>query len=865
MTVDWSKAVEIPQIRRLLQLRLTKYIRNKPTPQQRAFLLLPHKEAFYGGAAGGGKLLDVGTLVPTPDGFRKLSELHPGDFVFGRDGEIHTVLAESESVFAASYRLIFDDGAEVIAHDDHKWLTFDAKELAGITRLNDSWRQQRRERRASRISGRRSEQFTASVVARNKANPPSTKNASVGSVRTTSEIVATLRTLSGRANHAIPTTGPLELPHKNLPLDPYVFGVWLGDGTSRDGAVTTADPEITEAIVKAGFPVRRIDQKLNNVAVTVAFDGLRSILKSVGVLGNKHIPHGYLWASSSQKLALLQGLLDTDGSATTRGHVEFTNTKKILTDSVAHLARSLGHKAKVREGVAKLDGRIIGPKWTVKFAAKMQVFRLPRKANRLVLATRRTTKFRYIVAAERVLPMEMKCLRVSSPDHLFLVSEHFIPTHNSDALLMGALQYVDVPGYAALIIRKTLTDASKPGSLLFRAREWLQPHDCRYSSEDHCWYFPSGATLSFGSLYNEGDEFSYQGSEFTYIAVDEATQLKQHQVDYVTSRLRKPSCNVHKKQIDPSCPGCLQYAHLRNVPLRVRMASNPGNIGHLWVKNRFKIQKIEGRFTPRGRPLYAGTDPERPHVPAFLEDNPYLSQEEYGEQLRGLKDPITRQQLLDGDWGISADGRFKRDWIERYTVDGGYIHFRNRSYMASQCWLFAVMDTASSTASPPSRLEASKKDASWTVVGTVLVLPSSEIMLLDVDRFQAESPDIVKAVDRAFKKFKLSFLAMEVTTQSKHLYQILQSSFNMRGLSTGNKDKLARAVDIQNLMEQHRVGLPERAPWLQTFEDELFTWTGDPKETDDQVDMMAYVGIEMSSRSGSSAIPIQLTGTVIAP
>src|ERR1019366_5214068 len=144
--------------------------------------------------------------------------------------------------------------------------------------------------------------------------------------------------------------------------------------------------------------------------------------------------------SEGQRLALLQGLLDTDGGIG-NGSAEFTSTRQCLAESVAHLARSLGHKATVREGIAKLNGRIIGPKWIVKFAAKMQVFRLARKAERLVIATRRTTKFRYIVKAERIEPIEMKCLRVSSPDNLFLAGEHLIPTHNSIALLISALQF----------------------------------------------------------------------------------------------------------------------------------------------------------------------------------------------------------------------------------------------------------------------------------------------------------------------------------------------------------------------------------------------------------------------------------------
>ncbi len=336
-----------------------------------------------------------------------------------------------------------------MAHDDHKWLTFDAKELAGLTRLDDGWRERRRSKRLSRSAiGSRNglnhslshRQFLSAAISKRNRESASSKVATPsGTVRTTAEIVATLMTKLGRANHAIPVCYPLELPERDLPLDPYVLGVWLGDGTTANGDITTADPEITEAIVAAGFPVRNVCRKPNNRAATIAHHGLRFVLKEMGLIGNKVVPHVFLWASKEQRLSLLQGLLDTDGGIGD-GSAEFTSTLQCLAKSVAHLARSLGHKATVREGIAKLNGRVIGPKWTVKFAAKMQVFRLRRKAERLIIATRRTTKFRYIVKAERIDPIEMKCLRVSSPDSLFLAGEHLIPTHNSAALLAGALQ-----------------------------------------------------------------------------------------------------------------------------------------------------------------------------------------------------------------------------------------------------------------------------------------------------------------------------------------------------------------------------------------------------------------------------------------
>ena len=202
----------------------------------------------------------------------------------------------------------------------------------------------------------------------------------------------------------------------------------------------------------------------------------------------------------------------------------------------------------------------------------------------------------------------------------------------SDALLMAALQYVDVPGYAAILFRRTYMDLNLDGAIGNRASEWLRPTDAHWSSVDHRWTFPSGATLTFGYLDNENAKYRYQSAEFQYIGFDELTQFEESQYRYLFSRLRKPS-----------------EGPLADVPLRMRSASNPGGIGHEWVKQRFIV---EGR--------QAG----RVFLPARLPDNPTLDEQEYVESLSEL-DPVTLAQLLNGDWTAAHTGaKFQRGWFE---------------------------------------------------------------------------------------------------------------------------------------------------------------------------------------------------------
>lgn len=189
----------------------------------------------------------------------------------------------------------------------------------------------------------------------------------------------------------------------------------------------------------------------------------------------------------------------------------------------------------------------------------------------------------------------------------------------SDALLMAALQYVDVPRYAAILFRRTLADLSLPGALLERSHDWLTRTDARWNSRDHAWTFPAGSTLSFGYLDQPRHKYRYQSSEFQFIGFDELTQFAEPEYRYLFSRLRRP-------------------ADLR-VPLRMRAASNPGGVGHAWVRQRFLID---------------GRRHGRVFIPARLADNPHLDGDSYRASLDAL-DATTRSQLLDGDWDAHDD------------------------------------------------------------------------------------------------------------------------------------------------------------------------------------------------------------------
>lgn len=217
----------------------------------------------------------------------------------------------------------------------------------------------------------------------------------------------------------------------------------------------------------------------------------------------------------------------------------------------------------------------------------------------------------------------------------FLASEAFESLYGgaagggkSDALLMDHARFFDVPGYAGLLLRRTYTDLSLPGALMDRARAWWATTGASWNDREKRWTFPSGASLSFGYCESPQDVFRYQGSELHRIGVDELTQWEERPYRYLLGRIRRVA-------------GV-------SVPLGMRAATNPGGVGHSWVKSRF----IEP------------PDSSRPFIPAKIDDNPHLDRAEYRRAL-SLLDDTTRDQLERGLWLQDEAGRIYRYEAER--------------------------------------------------------------------------------------------------------------------------------------------------------------------------------------------------------
>lgn len=364
-----------------------------------------------------GKALALDTPIPTAQGWKALGEVTLGDLLFDECGRPCRVMSITETMLdRPCYRVVFSDGSEIVADAEHRWLTHDKQYRKALGR----------------------------------AKTPR----SGAAIHTTAEIHQTLRVgAKHEANHAVPVAAPVEWPERDLLIPPYLLGVWLGDGTSKAASIATEDPEIVQAFRDEGFSIHPSPEpfmwhisdgkrggRKSWAGREQVDDSFQFRLRTLGVLGNKHIPSDYLTASVAQRLALLQGLMDTDGGISAKGIAEFTSIKRHLVDGVRALAASLGMKATVHAKRMKLNGRDVGEAFRVFFTATLPVFRLPRKLQRVKLnRSRSNVYYRYITAIEPVDSVPVRCLQVNSPSNLFLAGESFIPTHNTEFAVLTAM------------------------------------------------------------------------------------------------------------------------------------------------------------------------------------------------------------------------------------------------------------------------------------------------------------------------------------------------------------------------------------------------------------------------------------------
>ena len=370
----------------------------------------------------------------------------------------------------------------------------------------------------------------------------------------------------------------------------------------------------------------------------------------------------------------------------------------------------------------------------------------------------------------------------------------------SDALLMAALRYIDIPGYNAIILRRTFQDLSLPEALISRSQEWLANTDAHWSSDRKKWTFPSGATVSFGHLDHENAKYQFQSAAFQYVGFDEVTQFTESQYKYLFTRLRR-----------------LQGL---DVPLRMRCAANPDGIGFEWVKRRF---------------VNPGS-PERPFVASRLSDNPHLDQAAYEASLQEL-DPVTRARYLRGDWEVRPEGKkFKREWFD--IVDS-FPKFR----ATCRFWDLAATEAKEG------------KDPDWTVGTLMGITREEEVYVIDVKRFRSTAgtvKSIIKQMAQIDGQRTRVCVEMEGGASGKIVdvdMAKLLVGFSYKGIpASGSKE--VRAYPLASHAENGMVHLYS-GQWIDAWLDELTIFPDG--EHDDQIDSASGAFTELAGPRMSTA------------
>ena len=362
----------------------------------------------------------------------------------------------------------------------------------------------------------------------------------------------------------------------------------------------------------------------------------------------------------------------------------------------------------------------------------------------------------------------------------------------SSALLMAALQYIDVPQYSAILFRRTYADLALPGAIMDRFQAWTGPEEeVRWNANTYTATFPSGARISFGYLNNSQDYLRYKGAEFQFIGMDEVTEIREADYRYLFSRLRRPASGP-----------------LAKVPLRMRCASNPAPN---WVRQRFIIEgQSEGRI----------------FVPSYLQDNPGIDADSYRQSLQAL-DPVERKRLEEGDWWSTTLGSmFDRESV--VLLDQNEIPELTSMARAVRFWDLAATEPSSSNPDPD-----------WTV-GTLMMFDQGIAYVLDIKRARVKGEKVEQLIAQtAYEDGHGVPIRMEQEPGSSgkalvdQYARYIVPGYDFVGMrSTG--DKVTRARPFAAALANGNVRAV-RGPWLTDWLDELSSFP-EAGDHDDQVD-----------------------------
>lgn len=333
------------------------------------------------------KGLALDTPMLTSTGWKTMGDLQRSDYIYSGEGKLTKILNVSEIHYNPCYEIVFDTNEKIVADHEHKWV---------ITKRN--------------------------------------RKGVYENLELTTEMIADA---FNKKQRVMIDCVSLNTEEKELPLDPYVLGLYLADGNRTCSSITNINPKIWEEVKRRGYEIGLNHNRNFKKAESRTVLNIRKHLKSLNVLNNKHIPFIYLTSSYKQRLDLLRGFMDGDGYFhKKRKRCSMNTTKKWQADAFLELVSSLGWKPTL----FSYDGEGFGKKvkeYEVCFSPTENPF-LARNSDYVTIMntipekSKIRAKYRYIKSIKLVDTVPTKCLEVESPCHTYLAGKGLIKTHNTN-------------------------------------------------------------------------------------------------------------------------------------------------------------------------------------------------------------------------------------------------------------------------------------------------------------------------------------------------------------------------------------------------------------------------------------------------
>lgn len=749
-----------------------------------------------------GKEIADSVPVLTADGWKTHGELRPGDRVFRPSGRQTEVLGVSEPS-DEKVEVELSNGARIKCHPNHEWTVYDR------TGAKPRWKTVE----------------TRWLMRRKLSTGP-------------------IGQRGGRYNIQLPPVEALQFDEAALPLDPYWFGLWLGDGLATDPQITScaADAEVFRQAV--GYDVRAEWTHPATGVVHLSFSrqGLRAKLRELGVHRNKHIPDVYKRGSIAQRLELMAGLVDADGHVERNtGRVRVVTVSKRLADDVHELAAGLGFRPYVTAQLpATSTSGIVGKRvtYTVGFQPTMQVpCRLERKQLQRLAPQRRLA----VVAVRECAPEPGRCIQVAAEDGLYLVGRELIPTHNSQLVsvsfppwFLGRNPQMEVIG-ASHTTSLSLGFSRKARGIVRNPAYSAVFPDAELSPDEQS--AESWRTLKGGGYNAVGVGSAVVGKGAHVLIIDDPVSGAD---DAESAGAREAIKEWYQTEA---------YTRLA-----------PGG-GVLIIMQRWHDDDLAGWLQARARkalePGYDGEPVDQfrvVHFPAIAEaDEPYRRA---GEALHPTRYPLP---LLRGIKGNMTPRQWEALYQQNPVPDEG-------SYFTNDMFRFYLpedlpeLDTLRTYAAWDLAITQGERN-DYTCGIAAGLSRTDDLYILDRQHGRWDAMEIVERFLNQVRDHKVQMAGMEKghiqmtlgPYLNKRIAERKQYGFVLEPLQVGRRDKEARARSIQGRMQQGKVYLPKNAPWVTDFMRELLLFPGGAH--DDQVDAIAHLGLMLDTMVRTQAQP----------